>query len=141
MAENKTKETQASADDFIAAVADPVRREDARVLASRMRDLTGEEPRMWGPSIVGFRSYHYRYESGREGDMPEIAFSPRAKELVLYVLGFPEQDELLARLGKHKTGKSCLYIKRLADVDGAVLDEIMAASLRHTRANPGVLGC
>lgn len=141
MAENKTRETAASVNAFIDAVADPVRREDARTLAAAMARLSGEEARMWGPSIIGFGSLHYRYESGREGDMPEIAFSPRAKELVLYILGFPEQDELLARLGKHKIGKSCLYIKRLADVDEAVLAEMMAASLRNTRTNPGAAGC
>jgi hypothetical protein len=130
MAENKTKPTPVSAEAFIDAVPDPVRREDARALAALMARLSGEAPAMWGASIVGFGAYHYRYHSGRESDAPRIGFSPRAKELVLYLLdGFPAHADLLARLGKHRTGRSCLYIKRLADVDGAVLEQLIAASL------------
>jgi hypothetical protein len=130
MAENKTKPTPISAGAFIDAVADPERREDAGQVAAMMARLSGEPPTMWGASIVGFGAYHFRYNSGREGDAPRIGFSPRAKELVLYLLdGFPSHAALLERLGKHRTGKSCLYIKRLADVDSAVLEELIAASL------------
>lgn len=130
MAENKTKETQASAADFIDAVPDPVRRGDAAALSAMMARLSGEPPRMWGPTIVGFGSYHYRYDSGREGSMARIGFSPRARELVLYLLDdFPLCAPLLERLGKHKTGKCCLYIKKLADVDQDVLEQLVAASL------------
>ncbi len=141
MAENKTKATAESVDDFLDRLADPARRDDARVIAEIMTRMSGQMPRMWGPTIIGFGTCHYRYESGREGDMPEIAFSPRAKEQVLYVLGFPGQEELLARLGKHRTGTSCLYVKRLADVDLGVLEAIFAASLRETRSRPVQPGC
>lgn len=130
MAELKTKVTETSVDDFIEAVPDPVRRADAKAVAALMTRLSGETPAMWGPTIVGFGSYHYRYESGHEGDACRLGFSPRKAELVLYVLtGSPEQDAQLARLGKHKTGKACLYIKKLADVDMAVLEEIVRGAL------------
>ncbi|HEV2567357.1 DUF1801 domain-containing protein [Sphingomonas sp.] len=132
MAETKTKPTEASVDAFIAAVADPVRREDARTIRAMMERITGETPRMWGPSIIGFGSYHYIYDSGHEGTSCRLGFSPRKAEQVLYVLtGTAEQQEQLARLGKHKTGKSCLYIKKLADVHMAVLEEIMRGALKH----------
>jgi len=124
-AENKTKATDVSVDDFIAAVADSSQRADAENIRAMMEKLSGEPAKMWGPSIVGFGSYHYRYESGREGDMCRIGFSPRKGQTVLYLIdGFEGHSELLARLGKHKTGKSCLYIKRLADVDQAVLEQL-----------------
>jgi hypothetical protein len=111
MADNKTKSTKSSVAAFIDALTDPVRRSDAKALIKVMQNATGEKPRMWGPSIVGFGSYHYKYESGREGDMPVIAFSPRKAATVLYgVTGFGEATALLARLGKHSTGKGCLYI-------------------------------
>jgi hypothetical protein len=130
MAENTTKATAVSAGDFIGQVADPQRRADARVLAAMMRRLTGEEPKMWGPSIVGFGSYHYRYDSGREGDMARVGFSPRTRELVVYLVdGYEQRGDLLSRLGKHRVGKSCLYIKKLSDVDQSVLEELIAASL------------
>ena len=106
-AENKTKPTKASVSAFIAAVENPTRRSDCKKVIAMMKRATGVAPKMWGPSIVGFGSYHYRYESGREGDSPIVAFSPRKQDLTLYVLGdFAEQDALLARLGKHKTGWS-----------------------------------
>lgn len=130
MAETKTKPTQMQVADFIHAAPDAVRREDAKTLVALMSRITGEEPVMWGPSIIGFGSYHYRYESGREGDACRLGFSPRKAELVLYVLnGSPEQEAQLARLGKHKTGKACLYIRKLADVDMAVLEEIIRGAL------------
>jgi len=130
MAETKTKPTTMQVADFIDAAPDAVRREDARTLVALMTRITGEEPMMWGPSIIGFGSYHYRYESGHAGEACRMGFSPRKNELVLYVLnGTPEQEAQLARLGKHKTGKSCLYIKKLADVDMAVLEELVRDQL------------
>lgn len=135
MAELKTKATEVKAADFIAAVADPVRRADAEIACAMLQRLTGEAPKMWGPSIIGFGSYRYTYDSGHSGEMCRIGFSPRKAELVLYVLtGQPDQAPLLARLGKHKTGKSCLYIKKLADVDMAVLEEITRTALAHMDA-------
>ncbi|MCX8476918.1 MAG: DUF1801 domain-containing protein [Sphingomonas sp.] len=130
MAETKTKPTQVKVADFIDAAPDAVRREDAKTLVALMSRVTGEEPVMWGPSIIGFGSYHYRYESGHEGDACRLGFSPRKAELVLYVLtGSPEQEAPLARLGKHRTGKACLYVKKLADVDMAALEEIVRGAL------------
>jgi hypothetical protein len=129
VAKNKTQATTSSPDDFIAAFPDPVRRDDARSVAALMARISGEPATMWGPSIIGFGTCHYRYESGREGDMPRISFSPRKAETVLYLTdGFPGHAELMARLGKLRTGKSCLYVKRLSDVDMAVLEELIAAS-------------
>jgi hypothetical protein len=130
MAENKTKPTQVDPDDFIAAVPDPRRRADAGKVCAMMERLSGEPARMWGPSIIGFGEYHYRYESGREGTFCRIGFSPRARELVLYLVdSFDGREDQLARLGKHRIGKSCLYIKTLGDVDEAVLEEMVAAGL------------
>ena len=132
MAETKTKQTEVSVDAFIEAVVDPVRREDAKAICAMMKRVTGELPRMWGPSIIGFGSYHYRYDSGHEGTSCRLGFSPRKAEQVLYVLtGEPEQAQQLSRLGKHKTGKSCLYVKKLADVDMGVLEEITRGALKH----------
>jgi hypothetical protein len=130
MAETKTRPTQLSVAEFIDAVPDAVRREDARTVGALMERLAGEPPAMWGPSIIGFGSYHYRYDSGHEGDACRIGFSPRKAELVLYMLsGGAEEAELLARLGKHRTGKSCLYIKKLADVEMAVLEALVRKHL------------
>jgi hypothetical protein len=132
MAETKTRPTEVSVDSFIDGVADPVRREDARTVRAMMERITGEPARMWGPSIIGFGSYHYKYDSGHEGDACRLGFSPRKAELVLYVLtGEAEQAAQLARLGKHKIGKSCLYVKKLADVDMDVLEEITRSALAH----------
>ena len=132
MADTKTKATEVSVDEFIDAVPDSVRREDAKAIRALMERVTGETPRMWGPSIIGFGSYHYKYDSGHEGTSCRVGFSPRKAELVLYILtGTAEQEEQLARLGKHKTGKSCLYIKKLADVDFGVLEEITQGALAH----------
>jgi len=130
MAELKTKPTAIGADAFIEAVPDPVRRADAAAVAALMARVSGAPAAMWGPSIVGFGSYRYRYDSGHEGEMCRLGFSPRKSELVLYVLnGSPDQEAQLARLGKHRTGKSCLYIKKLADVDMAVLEELVRDQL------------
>ena len=130
MAETKTRPTPVSVADFLAAVDNPVRRADGETLCAMLTRMTGEEPRLWGPSIIGFGSYHYKYDSGHEGTSCRIGFSPRKAELVLYVLSGAEGEaDWLARLGKHKTGKSCLYIKRLSDVDMNVLEELCTASL------------
>ena len=128
MAEIKTKPTNAAVDAFIAAVDKPVRRADAAALREMMERVTGEPATMWGPSIIGFGSYHYRYASGHEGDACRVGFSPRAANLVLYVGGFEEYESLLGRLGKHKTSKACLYVNKLADVDTGVLEEIVRRS-------------
>jgi hypothetical protein len=135
MTENKTKPTKTSVAAFIAAVADPTKRADAKALVKLMQSVAGEKPKMWGPSIIGFGSYHYRYESGREGDMPLIGFSPRKPATVLYnMLGFSDSAALLAKLGKHKTGKGCLYIKNLDDVDQKVLQALAVKSIAGMRA-------
>ena len=138
MAENKTVKTGASVDEFMAAVENRRRREDGLVLLEMMRDVTGLEPEMWGPSIIGFGSYHYKYESGREGDMPLVGFSPRKSNLSLYIMsGFDEYEEMLGKLGKHRTGASCLYINKLADVDVEVLRELVSQSVEHMRVGSG----
>ena len=130
MAENKTKSTKLSVVGFIDGLRDPAKRADAKALVKVMQSAAGEKPKMWGPSIIGFGSYHYKYESGREGDMPVIAFSPRKAATVLYgMTGFSEAAALLAKLGKHTTGKGCLYIKKLADVDQQVLETLVVKSL------------
>ena len=134
MAENKTQKTGASVDEFLASVSNAQRRADGLALLDMMKDVTGLEPEMWGPSIIGFGEYHYRYESGREGDMPLVGFSPRSKSLSLYVMpGFGEFADLLSRLGKYRTGVSCLYVNKLADVDSDVLRELIARSYRYMR--------
>ncbi|MEP6786210.1 MAG: DUF1801 domain-containing protein [Sphingomonadales bacterium] len=126
MAENKTKPSEITTEAFIESILDPVRREDARTLSTLFERVTGSLPMMWGPSIVGFRSYRYRYASGHQGTACRTGFSPRKAELVLYVgAGRPEQAAHLARLGKHRTGKSCLYIKRLSDIDADALEAIV----------------
>lgn len=129
-AENKTKPTEVTVEDFIAAVPDARRREEAGIIDAMMRRVTGEEPKMWGPSIIGYGSYHYCYNSGREGDMCRVGFSPRKAQHVIYLIGdFGERQAeahaLFAALGKHTTSVSCLYIKKLADVDLAVLEQLV----------------
>ena len=134
MAEIKTKATQVSVDSFLDAVPDPQRRADGKKLRETFERITGEPAAMWGPSIVGFGIYHYKYDSGHGGSMCRLGFSPRKAELVLYVLTESEkQDAMLARLGKHRTGKSCLYIKRLSDVDEGVLEELIVDALDDMR--------
>ncbi|WP_211877311.1 DUF1801 domain-containing protein [Pseudarthrobacter albicanus] len=132
MAENKTQATGASVDEFLAVVEHPVRRSDGSRLLALMSVITGQEAQMWGPTIVGFGRYHYRYGSGREGDAASVGFSPRKGALSLYGLtAAPESAGLLGRLGKHRTGAGCLYINRLGDVDEAVLAELVRAGYRH----------
>ena len=132
---NKTRPEAASVDDFIAAVADAGKRADSATLVAMMREATGCEPVMWGPGIIGFDQYHYRYDSGREGDMAMIGFSPRKQAMVLYIMpGFAAYDALLATLGKFTTGSSCLYVKRLSDIDLDVLDQLLRASVADMRA-------
>ena len=130
MAENKTRPTKVSVAAFIAAIADETRRADAKALVKLMQAESGQKPQMWGPSIIGFGSHHYKYESGREGDMPLVAFSPRKAATVLYGLSsLTGSKALLAKLGNHSMGKGCLYIKRLADVDEAVLKKLVAKAV------------
>ena len=129
VSEPKTRPTDASVDDFISAVENPTRRADAEVVRAMMDEITGETAVMWGPSIVGYGSY-----KGPTGDWPITGFSPRKAQMVLYVMGSADLDEKMGRLGKHTTGVSCLYIKKLADVDQAVLREIVEASVADMRA-------
>ena len=138
MAENKTKPTEVSVTAYIEAITDESKRADAKALVKLMQKASGEKPKMWGPSIIGFGSYHYKYESGREGDMPVIAFSPRKAATVLYNLtGSSASAPLLAKLGKHTTGKGCLYIEKMSDVDLKVLESMLAKALAAKRAKQG----
>ncbi|MEZ4767902.1 MAG: DUF1801 domain-containing protein [Caldilineales bacterium] len=138
MAELKTQKNDASVDAFLNSVENDRKREDSFALLEMMKEVTGEEPKMWGDSIVGFGEYHYTYASGREGNWFVTGFAPRKQNLTLYIMaGFDEYDALLDRLGKHSTGKSCLYIKRLEDVDKTALRELIAASVQHmAETNP-----
>lgn len=134
-AENKTQATVARVEDFVTGIADENQRADARSLIALMTRLSGEPATMWGPSIIGFGRYRYRYNSGREGEMCRIGFSPRKGQTVLYLIdGFKGHAELMAKLGKHKTGKSCLYVKRLSDIDLVVLEDMCRASLAYMAA-------
>ncbi|WP_308409778.1 DUF1801 domain-containing protein [Zhihengliuella halotolerans] len=129
----QTVPTEVDPRSFVAAVEHPVRRADAEVLLELFADVTGQEPVMWGPSIIGFGAYHYRYASGREGDAPAVGFSPRKSNLALYVLMPGERCAgFLARLGKHKRSVACLYVNKLADIDIDVLRELMAESYQYT---------
>jgi len=135
MADGKTKPTKLSVAAFIDALTDETKRADAKALVKLMQSATGEKPKMWGPSIIGFGSYHYTYESGREGDMPLAGFSPRKAAIVLYGLtGASDSQALLAKLGKHTTGKGCLYIKKLADVDRKVIEALIVKSVAARQA-------
>jgi len=134
MAENKTKATKASVTEFMNSIEDPQKRADARKVAAMMRRVTGKRARMWGSSIVGYGSYHYKYASGREGDFMVAGFSPRKQALAVYIMaGFGRFEALMSKLGKYKTGKSCLYIKRLSDVDEKVLEKLIAGSVEYMR--------
>lgn len=138
MAENKTKATEASVAAHLAAIPDEARRKDCETLARLMTRATGEPPKMWGPSIVGFGSYHYRYESGHEGDSCLVGFASRKGDLSVYLMGsFPEREALLARLGRHKLGKACLYLRRLGDVDLEVLEQLVARSAASVKDRCG----
>lgn len=134
MAENKTKATEVDPHEFIASLEHDTRRGDAETMLTRMERLSGYRAKMWGPSIIGFGRYHYVYESGREGDSMVVGFSPRKANLVVYLMpGYENLTDQLARLGKHKIGKSCLYINKLADVDDDVLDEMITITIDHMR--------
>lgn len=132
MAANKTQQTTASVDDFLNTVADEQKRTDSFRIKTMMAEITGKPAKMWGPGIVGFGTYHYKYDSGREGDFFRAGFSPRKNALTLYIMGGHKRHaELMAQLGKYKTGKGCLYIKKLEDIDGAILRELIAASVEY----------
>ena len=134
MAEAKTVPTRASVTAFINAVADERRRKDCRAILKLMREVTGEKPVMWGPSIVGFGKYHYKYGSGHQGECCVTGFSPRKQALTLYVMaGFDGQHELMQKLGKYKTGKCCLYVKKLDDVDLPTLKTLIRESVQHVK--------
>jgi len=136
MSNLKTALNDGSVEDFLNSVEDEKKREDSNNILNLMQDITGEEPKMWGDSIVGFGSYHYKYASGREGDWFQTGFSPRKQNMTLYIMaGFDRYEELLAKLGKYKTGKSCLYVKKLEDVDQDVLRELVTQSVAYVKAN------
>ena len=130
MAELKTKENDLDVEDFLNAIANENKRKDSFALAKLIKKVTGYKPKMWGTSIVGFGSYHYKYASGHEGDAALIGFSPRKQSFTLYLMcGFHGQGELMKKLGKHKTGKGCLYINNLRDIDTGVLSELIKISM------------
>lgn len=135
MAENKTKETEASVEEYVAAIEDTARRDDCQLLAKLMAKASQHPAKMWGTSIVGFGSYHYKYESGREGDMCLVGFSSRKGDISIYGLkAAPRYEELAGKLGKHKTGTGCLYIKRMSDIDLKILEVMVkeaAAAKKH----------
>ncbi|HHW86143.1 MAG TPA: DUF1801 domain-containing protein [Chloroflexi bacterium] len=134
MADLKTKENDQSVDAFLATVEDPRKRADCYTLIDLMQAAVGEGPRMWGDAIVGFGRYHYTYASGRTGEWPLVAFSPRKQNLSLYIMaGFGQYEDLLGRLGKHTTGKSCLYVKQLSDLNLDALRTLIEASVAHMR--------
>jgi hypothetical protein len=134
MASNKTKRTSTSVAKFVDALKPGTKRSDAKVIIGMMRSAAGEKPKLWGASIIGFGAYHYRYDSGHEGDMPLIGFSPRKAAIVLYLMtGFKDFAALLSRLGKYRTSKACLYINKLADVDQKVLETLIIKSVAAAR--------
>ncbi|HJP90311.1 MAG TPA: DUF1801 domain-containing protein [Pyrinomonadaceae bacterium] len=132
MAELKTKATNESVEDFINRIPDEERRRDCFAIAGMMEEITGQKPKMWGASLVGFGSYHYKYASGHEGEWPITAFSPRKKDLTLYIMmGFEKHQDLMKQLGKHSTGKACLYIKRLSDIHVPTLKKLIKTSVKQ----------
>jgi len=134
MAKNKTTETEYSVIDFINAVPDENKRNDAFKLLKIVQEITGFEPKMWGPSIIGFGSYHYKYDSGHEGDAPLAGFSPRKTAMTIYFyLPEKEREELLPKLGRHTSSKACIYIKKLADIDIDILKKVILLSIDHTQ--------
>lgn len=139
MAELKTKVNDASVEAFLNTITDESKRQDAFTILAMMGEISGAEPKMWGSSIVGFGSYHYKYASGREGDWMQMGFSPRKQNLTIYIPGSMESHQAtLAQLGKHSSGKGCLYIKRLKDVDLTVLRQLIATSMAHVQTSqPG----
>ncbi len=131
-ANNKTVPTDLSVEEYLNAIEDPQRKEDCKAIHDMMKEITGREPKMWGKTIVGFGTYHYKYESGREGDMLMTGFSNRKQSITLYILGgLSKREEQLEKLGPHKTGKSCLYIKRLSDIDVNVLRKMIKEDFEH----------
>jgi len=134
MAENKTKATKASVESYLSAIEDETRRKDCLALTKLMTKATKEQPQLWGTSIVGFGTYHYKYESGREGDSCLTGFSSRKSDISIYlVASFPGQEELLAKLGKHTMGKGCLHVRRLGDVDSMILERLIAGSVAERK--------
>lgn len=132
MAELKTKPNDLNVQEFLNRVADEKKRQDSHAILNLMKEVTGAEAKMWGPSIVGFGNYHYKYESGREGEWFLTGFSPRKQNLTLYIMpGFARYEELMKKLGKYKTGKACLYINKLEDVDLAALRELIKQSVEY----------
>lgn len=133
MAKNKTQETELSVNDFILKIEDETKRKDAFTLLEILERVSGFKAKLWGPSIIGFGTYHYKYESGHEGDAPILAFSPRATALTVYLsASFGLRDTLLEKLGKHKASKGCVYIKKLADIDLGVLENILIQQIKYT---------
>lgn len=140
MAEAKTKPTRVTLTSYLSTIDDAERRKDCKALAALMKKATGCPATIWGPSIVGFDSYHYKYASGHEGDSCVVGFSSRKGDISLYLMGVlqdPASKPLLEKLGKHKAGKGCLYVRRLADVDVAVLEQLVARSIAHIRSTYG----
>ncbi len=136
MAELKTKQTKASVQAFLESVSDETQRKDCLKIMGLMQQITGEKPKMWGNSIVGFGNYRYKYASGREGEWFVTGFSPRKTSLTLYIMsGFSRYEDLLGKLGKHKTGKSCLYVKSLAEIDQAVLGRLVEESVAQLQGS------
>ncbi len=138
MSKLKTTQNEADVNAFLDAVENPRRRADARQVLDLLQAVTGEPPKMWGSSIVGFGSYHYRYASGREGDWPVVGFSPRKQNLVIYIMpGFSDYGDLLGKLGKYRTGKSCLYVNKLDDVDLELLEQLVCESVKEMKRRYG----
>ena len=142
MAENKTQPTDVSVSEYLEAVPHPTRRADGIALDQLFREITGWAPKLWGPSLIGYGSYHYVYDTGREGDFLATGFSPRKTNLSIYIMpGYQDYTSILDRLGKHKHGKACLYVNKLADIDMSVLEELIRAGLKDLRnkypVNPG----
>ncbi|QBZ97577.1 DUF1801 domain-containing protein [Flavobacterium sangjuense] len=133
MAKIKTTVTEVNVTEFIQKVANEVKRKDSFQLVEIFKAITGCDPKMWGPTIIGFGNYHYKYESGHEGDMPVAAFSPRKEAIVLYFAEFENRAQLLEKLGRNKSGKACVYVKKLEDINLSVLEELTRASINYTR--------
>jgi len=127
----KTTETTQSVSGFVKTIEDKQRQKDCFEIIEIIQKQSGFEPKMWGPSIIGFGSYHYKYESGHEGDAPLVGFSPRKSEFALYIANFDGKEDLLKKFGKHKTAKACVYIKKLEDIDVAVLKKLVTGSVKH----------
>jgi hypothetical protein len=133
-AKQKTTETSNSVQDFVAALPEEQRQKDCLAIIDIMKNTTGFEPRMWGPGIIGFGSYHYKYESGHEGDAALVAFSPRKTEFALYIANFDGKEDLLKKLGKHKTAKACVYIKKVEDINIEILKKLITGSVKFYKA-------